>query len=452
MYTVLIIEDNDTMREGMKHVLSKLALNVRDYAASVEAVRSFKEKKDDIVITDYRMDEMDGIQVLDEIRRTNPRTQVMMITAYGSIELAVEAMKLGAADFIAKPFSHQEFQIRVEKLCDKLDREDKISRLADENLYLREELEGEYNFGEIIGQSAEMKRIYKTIAKVAKTDSTVMVYGKSGTGKELVARAIYKAGPRAEKAFIRVNCGALAEGVLESELFGHEKGAFTHAIRLKKGRFELADGGTLFLDEVGDLPPALQVKLLRVLQEKEFERVGGEETLRTNVRVIAATNRDLEKLVEQGDFREDLFYRLHIIPVYLPPLQDRTGDIPLLIRFFLDRLGKKIGNPDLTLTRSALDVLCSYHWPGNVRELENILERAAVLSEESCIDVSDLPVGPSKFSSQPESGLNEILAHVEKEAIEQALRKAGGVKTKAAQLLKIKTSALYYKLEKYDLL
>jgi transcriptional regulator with GAF, ATPase, and Fis domain len=279
-----------------------------------------------------------------------------------------------------------------------------------------------------------------------------MIYGKSGTGKELVARAIHRAGPRAERAFIRVNCGALAEGVLESELFGHEKGAFTHAIRLKKGRFELADGGTLFLDEVGDLPPALQVKLLRVLQEKEFERVGGEETLRTDVRVIAATNRDLEKLVKQGDFREDLFYRLHIIPVYLPPLQDRSGDIPLLTRFFLDRLGKKIGNPDLTLTKSALDVLCSYHWPGNVRELENILERAAVLNEESCIDVSDLPVGKSQFSSQPKGGLNEILARVEKESIEQALRKAGGVKTKAAQLLKIKTSALYYKLEKYDLM
>ena len=291
---------------------------------------------------------------------------------------------------------------------------------------------------------------------MARTDSSVIIYGESGTGKELVARAIHKASDRNENPFIRVNCGALAEGVIESELFGHEKGAFTGAIRRKKGRFELADHGTIFLDEIGDLPIATQIKLLRILQEHEFERVGGEETLTVNVRIIAATNRDLDKLVEEKKFRQDLYYRLHIIPIYLPPLRERSEDIPVLAQYFLSRIGKMLNRPRLAITKNALQTLCTYAWPGNVRELENVLERSAVLAENEVISETDLPLlQPGRFDGNLDEGifdLNRMLEQAEKKAIERALIKSGGNKTHTARLLGIKTSALYYKLEKYGLL
>ena len=273
---------------------------------------------------------------------------------------------------------------------------------------------------------------------------------ESGTGKELVARAIHKAGNRADKSFVRVNCGALAAGVLESELFGHEKGAFTGAVRRKRGRFELAEKGTIFLDEIGDLPAETQVKLLRVLQEREFERVGGEETLTADVRVIAATNKNLQELVEKNIFRQDLYYRLHIIPIYLPPLRERPIDIPLLCRYFLKQIGKEIGVPDLTINDEALNKLIHYRWPGNIRELKNILERSAVLAEDSELKVSDLILFAENNPKPTETtDLNEILAEVERKTIKSALEAAHGIKSKAAQKLGIKTSALYYKLEKY---
>ncbi len=450
MAAILIIEDNETMREGMVQVLKKAGYQVFSCENGEDAFFKLEHHKVDLIISDYRLPGMNGLEVLDKVKSINSRIAVIIITAYGSVDMAVEAMQKGAGDFITKPFSHNELVIKVEKQLDDIQQKDELVRLADENLYLKEELEEKCNFGEIIGHSEKMQAIYKTIDKVSRTDSTVIVYGESGTGKELVARAIHKAGNRADKSFVRVNCGALAAGVLESELFGHEKGAFTGAVRRKRGRFELAEKGTIFLDEIGDLPAETQVKLLRVLQEREFERVGGEETLTADVRVIAATNKNLQELVEKNIFRQDLYYRLHIIPIYLPPLRERPIDIPLLCRYFLKQIGKEIGVPDLTINDEALNKLIHYRWPGNIRELKNILERSAVLAEDSELKVSDLILFTENNPKPTETtDLNEILAEVERKTIKSALEAAHGIKSKAAQKLGIKTSALYYKLEKY---
>lgn len=451
---VLIVEDNETLREGMAQVLAKMGLQVIQAADGPTALQHLRQHGVSLVISDYRMAGMDGIEVLKQVKKESPATEVLIITAYGSIDLAVQAMQFGAADFLAKPFSHEEFKLRVAKVLEKIEQEEKLSRLDAENDYLRQELDQALNFGHIIGESPRMQELYRTINKVARTDSTVIIYGESGTGKELVARAVHKTSERVNHPFIRVNCGALAEGVLESELFGHEKGAFTGALRRKRGRFELAHTGTIFLDEIGDIAMGTQVKLLRVLQEREFERVGGEQTLTVDVRVIAATHRDLRSLVEQGKFREDLYYRLHIIPVYLPPLRERSEDIPLLAEHFLQRVRQGIARPELVLSQTAVQSLCRYAWPGNVRELENVLERAAVLAEGDVIEPQDLPLGPGDASPAVAAAqsLDEMLDQVEKNAIERALRQAKGVKMEAARILGIKTSALYYKLEKYGLM
>lgn len=460
MAEILIIEDNQTMREGMVAVIDGMKLPVTAVSDGKKGLEAFNPEQFSLVITDYKMPGMDGLQVLQEIKRRSSETEVMIITAYGTIDLAVTAMQEGAADFITKPFGHDEFRLKVKKLLDRIAQNTEMRRLSDENIYLREELENQFNFGEIIGESAGMQQIYRTIKKVAITDASVMIYGESGTGKELVARALHKESPRKMLPFVRVNCGALAEGVLESELFGHERGSFTGAMRRKKGRFELAHNGTIFLDEIGDIPLGTQVKLLRVLQEKEFERVGGEETLSVDVRVIAATHRNLQQLVENGSFREDLYYRLHIIPIYLPPLRERGNDIILLSEFFLTRIGNSIGKKGLKLTKLAVERLLNYHWPGNVRELENVLERAAVLSESNIIDANDLPLQLNSKAALPEPvldsasdlDLEKVLESVEKLHLEKAMTKANGIKTDAARMLGIKTSTLYYKLEKYGLL
>ena len=455
---VLLIEDNDTMREGMAQILKKMRFDVTEAKDGKSGLDIFAKEKFAIVVTDYKMAGADGMEVLGRVKKLAPETEVMLITAYGSIELAVQAMQEGAADFINKPFSHSEFRVKIEKIVKKIKQDTELRRLSDENIYLREELEGQFNFGEIIGESSKMQEVYRTIQKVAATDSSVLIYGESGTGKELVARAIHKAGPRNNRPFVRINCGALAEGVLESELFGHERGAFTGAIRRKRGRFELAHTGSIFLDEIGDLPLNTQVKLLRVLQEREFERVGGEDTLSVDVRVIAATNRDLKRLVKEEKFREDLYYRLHIIPINIPPLRKRKSDIRALSSHFLQRIAVNLVRPGLCLSGDALSHLQSYHWPGNVRELENILERAAVLSDGNRIEARDLPlltaglVDADMQSSDDDLSLVQMLERIEKQFIEKALQRANGMKTEAAKLLGIKTSALYYKLEKYGLL
>jgi DNA-binding NtrC family response regulator len=409
------------------------------------------------------MAKMDGIQVLEAVRERFPETEVLVITAYGTIEKAVEAMKLGAADFITKPFSSEEFGVKIDRLLNeraerlRLRRENVALRV--ENTYLREEAEARY--GEIVGESPQMREVFRWVERVARSDSTVMIYGESGTGKELVARAIHAGSPRRDGPFIRVNCGALTEGLLDSELFGHEKGAFTGAERQRRGRFELADGGTLFLDEIATISHTTQIRLLRVLQERELERVGGEETIPVDVRIIAATNTPASELQKGGDFREDLFYRLHVVPITIPPLRERRSDIPVLAIHFLQKLRGRTNACVSQLSEEALERLMEYDWPGNVRELENVMERALVLSEGDLLQEDDLPFLPTEQgpdttlidASFPKEGvdLNQAVEGIEERLLRKALEQAKGVKAEAARLLGIKPSALYYKLEKYGI-
>lgn len=453
---ILVVEDNDAMRDGMVQVLRKGGYDVAEAAGGIEGLSLLDERNIDLVITDYKMTGMDGLQFLNEIKDRLPETEVIVITAYGTIDLAVDAMRAGAWDFITKPISKDELRLKVDRTAELIQERRIASRLAEENQYLKEEEDIRFNYGEIVGESKKMREIYRTIEKVAGNDTSVLILGESGTGKELVARAIHFNSLRKDRAFIRVNCGALAEGVLESELFGHERGAFTNALRRKKGRFELADRGTLFLDEIGDIPLGTQVKLLRVLQEKEFERVGGEETIRVDVRMIAATHRDLLGEVRQGGFREDLYYRLYILPIELPPLRERKKDIPLLARHFLKNLSNEMKKPEMLLSEEALAALVAYDWPGNIRELANVLERAVVLTDGNKIEAENLGfmIQGSKGTKIAEISLNleTRLASLERELLGEALKATKGVKAKAARLLGIKEGALYYKLEKYELM
>lgn len=467
MSRILVIDDNETLGSGLVLTLDRMGHQSAAATSGAAGMDYLRGQRCDLVITDYRMDEMDGMQVLEQVKAQWPDTDVMVMTAYGTIEIAVEAMKCGAIDFITKPFPHEALRLKVEKILEyrttRLERE----RLGEENRYLREEIGGRYNFGEIVGDSALMRQVLSTVHKVAASDSSVLIYGESGTGKELVARALHHQSNRREGPFVKVNCGALPHDLVESELFGHEKGAFTGAVRLKKGKFELAEGGTIFLDEIGDVPMDTQVKLLRVLQERQFDRVGGEQTLEADVRVVAATNRALREMMVEGTFREDLFYRLEVIPLHLPPLRARKDDVPMLVAHFMK---KKCGEMNIPLKRlhvEALQALGHYPWPGNVRELENVIERTIVLSDGDEIALQDVPLtfdearastSPVETALQAESAvgrdglsLNERLDQIERDMIVRAMDEAGHVKTRAAELLGVKTSALYYKLEKYGI-
>ncbi len=453
--TVFIIEDNAAMRDGMAQVVQRMNLPTFAFDRAETALERLEKDLPEIVLTDYRLPGMDGLAFLQTAKQRLPGAAVIFMTAYGSIELAVQAMQNGAADFITKPFSMDELTVKLQKILEQLEQRRELQKLQEQNLYLREQVESQFNFGEIIGQAPTMQEVFRLLQKVAPTDSSVIIYGESGTGKELVARAIHKNSRRSDGAFIRVHCGALAETLLESELFGHEKGAFTGALKRKQGRFELAHGGTIFLDEIGDISPAMQVRLLRVLQEREFERVGGEETVRVDARVIAATHRDLKSEVEAGRFREDLYYRLHILPIHLPPLRQRSSDVSLLIQYFLAKMMQELGKPELRLDDEALHLMQQYHWPGNVRELENLIERAAVLCEQGVITANDLPPlakdRAAIFALPPDNwDLNKTLEEVEGALIERAMKKAHGVKAEAARLLGIKTTTLLYKLSKYE--
>jgi len=453
--TILIAEDNESMRTGMAETLAGEGYRVVQSSRGDTALELMETHHPGIIITDYKMPGATGLDVLKKARRILPDTEVIIITAYGTVDIAVDAMKSGAWDFISKPFSGEELCIKVRRAAESMERKQEAARLRDENTYLRREQELQYNYGEIIGESSAMQEVYRTIEKVAGNNTSVLILGESGTGKELAARAIHFNGPRRDKPFVKVNCGALARGVLESELFGHEKGAFTGAVRRKKGRFELAHNGTLFLDEIGELHPETQVKLLRVLQEREFERVGGEDTISVDVRIIAATNKDLQKQIAAGSFREDLYYRLCILPITLPPLRERKEDIAMLARHFCHVKGADAGKHGIRITSHALQLLEAYTWPGNVRELQNIIERALVLCEGSTVAAGDLSfihsAGLPLTGTPGSMSLPETVRQVEINLIGRALSRAGNVKARAARLLGIKESTLYYKMEKLNI-
>jgi DNA-binding NtrC family response regulator len=451
---IIVIEDNDTMRLGIADSLKREGYKINTCENGVEALKKFQLSNAALAIIDLKMEPVDGIEVLSKLKEINPTTEVLMISAYGTVEDAVKAMKLGAADFLTKPFSPEELRIRVNKIWQKILNDRRIEDLIDQNKLLNEELFTGYE--EIIGNSQAIKKVFALIGKVADKDSTVLIQGESGTGKELIARAIHRKSNRADYPFIRINCGVLNDNLLESELFGHEKGAFTGAIKLKKGRFELADKGTLLLDEIGDISPAMQVKLLRVLQEYEFERVGGEVTLKSDVRVIAASNKDLQKLIAESKFREDLFYRLSVIPVSLPSLRERKEDVPLLVNYFLHKLAEKNRSEKKIINREGMKLLIEYHWPGNIRELQNLVERLFVISSGKDIDplliAAHLGGNVTLNNGYTNLPLEDAVSAFEKNMIIQAMKKSDGVKNRAAKLLGISTSVLYYKLEKYGLI
>jgi two-component system response regulator HydG len=458
MARILIIDDNETMREGLGATVRRMGHEAVLAASGADGLAAFKAKGADFVVTDLKMEGTGGLDVVKGVRERDPDCPVMIVTAFGTVETAVEAMRLGAFDFLQKPFAPEVVRLKVERALE-LGREKRARERAEADAAaLRADAAAKYKFDEIVGETPAMRAVFQTIEKVAPTDASVYVHGESGTGKELVARAIHARSKRADGPFVKVNCGALTETLLESELFGHEKGAFTGAIKRKLGRFELADKGTLFLDEIGDVTPGLQLKLLRVLQEREFERVGGEETIKVDVRIVSATHRDIAAEVAAGRFREDLYYRLHVVPCHVPALRERKEDIPRLVSHFIAKLGPRTNPAIKGIAEAALARLVTYAWPGNVRELENVIEQALVFSEGDKIDLGSLPAGVRGVTAENaletppgEMSLPEILEDLERQLILRAYDKSGGVKTECARLLGIKTSALYYKLEKYGI-
>lgn len=375
---VLVVDDEEIVCESVKRILEEEGYEVEVALSGFEAFDKIAVNPYDIVITDLKMPGMDGMEVLRRLRREYPNTIVIMITGFSTVETAVEAMKLGAFDYIPKPFTPDEVSVVVKKAVEQ-------KNLLLENIYLRQELQEKYGFHNIVGKSKKMQEIYRIIAKVAPTDSTVLIYGQSGTGKELIARAIHFNSPRRDRQFVPVDCAVLSENLLESELFGHIRGSFTGAVTTKLGLFEIADGGTVFLDEVGNISLSIQAKLLRVLQEREFTPVGGTKSKKVDIRLIAATNKDLEKMIKEGTFREDLYYRINIVPIHLPPLKEREEDIPLLAMHFLRKYSEQMGKKIKGFSAEAMEKLMRYSWPGNVRELENVIERTVVMIEEDMV-------------------------------------------------------------------
>ena len=447
MKKILIADDEKNMIWAMKKALKDERYRLITASDGEEAVKLTMEEEPDLILLDLRMPKLDGMEALKEIRRMDDKIPVIMLTAHGTMESAVEAMKLGALDYLSKPFDIDELKIIIERALD-------IGNMQQQIAFLTEELERSTGKS-IIGSSEKMNEVLEIVNRVANSNATVLITGESGTGKELIANAIHYNGSRRDKPYIKVNCGALPEGLLESELFGHERGAFTGAVARKPGRFERAEGGTIFLDEVGELTPAVQVKLLRVLQEKEFERVGGIETIKANVRVIAATNRDLREMVNQGTFREDLFYRLNVIPIELPPLRQRKADIPSLIDHFVERFCKEMGRNKISFDKEAIDILINYPWKGNIRELENVIERIVILNQGEQVSKMALPKevisqnSDGKVFELPEQGID--LDQLEKSFIEQALRRTDNNQTQAAKLLGITRHTLIYRMEKHGM-
>ncbi len=454
METILVVDDEKNYLLVLSAVLEDEGYEVLTALGGKEALEIQKESDLDLILTDMKMPAMDGIELLENIKSKDPDLPVIMMTAYGTVDKAVEAMQKGAYSYILKPFDNERLTIYVKKAIS-------TYQVVKENRRLRDAVESQYRFDNIIGKSKPIRDIFETIRKVAPSNATVLVEGESGTGKELVAKSIHFNSPRRDKPFIAVNCSALAENLLESELFGHEKGAFTGAVSRKKGRFELADKGTLFLDEIGELSANLQVKLLRVLQEKALERVGGTQTITVDIRVIAATNKNLKEEMLNGRFREDLFYRLNVVQLVLPPLKERREDIRLLVDHFIEKYAseRKSIVPVKGVDQEVDRLFFDYSWPGNVRELENLIERVMILCPNDVVQVSDLPRGfkdnvhnTLHLEGIPtDAKLYETLAMIEKAMIERALKMADNVQAHAANMLGIGKSGLNQKIKKYNL-
>ncbi len=441
--TVLIIEDDKLMRISLEDALKRAGYDVMAFETGTAAMNVLKQNCCDVAVTDFRLPDMDGFDIVREITGLKD-VPVIVMTAYGTIKDAVEAMRLGAFDYITKPFSLDEFFLLVERALE-------IKKLKEENIRLRKDLGRCYRAPNIIGEGPGMKKIFSLIEKVSASDSTVLILGESGTGKELVATTIHYQSKRKEKPLIKVNCAALPEGLIESELFGHEKGAFTGALKRKPGRFELASGGTIFLDEIGDLPLSTQAKILRVLQEKTFERVGGTSTLAVDVRIIAATNKNLEEGVKAGRFREDLYYRLNVIPISLPPLRERREDIPNLIEFFVGKY-RSLLSKDVRFSQESVDMLLAYDYLGNVRELENIIERCVTLAEAGVIVKDELPASVAGGQQAVRSILlSDVAAAAEKSHILRVLNITQGSKMRAAEMLGISRKTLWEKINAYKI-
>jgi len=447
MARVLVVDDDASLRRIIEYNLAEEGYSVATADSAEDALRALSRTTFDLVLTDIKMSGMDGMDLLRRVKRDAPETQVIVITAFGTIEMAVEAMKAGAFEYVTKPFNRDELKLTVRKAL-------RVKSLEIENVRLKQEVTRRFGFENIVGDSAPMQRVFRLVEKVADTDAPVLITGESGTGKELVARAIHYRSRRAERPFLAVNCAAIPRELLESELFGHVKGAFTGAVRDRAGKFEEARGGTLFLDEIGELPVDLQAKILRVLQEMEVTPVGANHVVRVDARIVTATNRDLEEEIEEGRFREDLYYRLAVVPIAMPSLRERPDDIPLLVAHFLKALASGAG---VRVTPEAMEALQTYSWRGNVRELENTVERILILRESDTIDLPDLPEkirrpgeqageGAFRFTFPPEGvGLEEA----EKALIEEALRRTGWNQSRAALLLRVPRHILLYRMEKF---
>ena len=447
---ILLIDDELESCKALSQLLTQVGYSVEISHSGEHALTLLKKQLFDLIISDLVLPGISGIDILKHVKEDSPDTCVILITGKASTETAVEAMREGALDYITKPFNLDRLKIQIAKAMEK-------SQLVQENKYLRQQLHGRYRFDNIIGTSQAMQQVFRRMRKITGTDSTILILGASGTGKELVARAIHYNSPRKNKPFVAINCGAIPADLLESELFGHMKGAFTSAFADKPGKLEAANGGTILLDEIGDMPQQLQMKLLRVLQEHEFERVGSSRKIHLDLRLISATNVDLQERIKTGQFREDLYYRLNVIPIHLPPLKDRRGDIPQLARFFIEKICKEMDRPQVSIRNDAIQAMEAYSWPGNVREMENIIERTIALTDSMMIDCEDLPpdIGkklPTALSTPRITGkgvdLNKVIANIEREMIQQAMELENGVKARAANLLMINRTTLVEKIKR----
>jgi len=449
---ILIVDDEENFRHMLSIILKKENYDVETASNGEEGLGKITLSPFDQILCDIRMPKMDGMEFLREAQKMEVDATIIMMSAYGTIDTAIEAMKMGAYDYISKPFKPDEIILTLKKAEER-------ERLRKENELLRKEVQKEYSFKNIVSKNEKMLNIFEVIKKVAPYKSTILITGESGTGKELIAKALHYSSDRSQRPFIPVNCGAIPENLLESELFGHVKGAFTDAIRTKKGLFEEADGGTLFLDEIGELPSQLQVKLLRVLQDGEIRRVGDSKSIQIDVRIIAATAKDLTKEVNENRFREDLFYRLNVLPIHIPPLRERKEDIPLLVPHFINKYSQSMNKNVVGITSKALDVLMNYKWYGNVRELENTIERAIVLTDRENIEFENLPIEIQNFQDQiqltplaeEEYSIKKGSIFLEMNLIKKALKKTKGNHTHAARLLEISHRALLYKIKEYGI-